>query len=236
VLFALVITTILDMSAQTITPEVSPEHGHLTDVSALVEVVDGRVGVRVLVVEDHEIVQWGLRSLLGRQSWVQRCVPARSASEAIQLANRYEPHVALVDVFVSDGTGVDVCTELRALAHPPEVLLMSSAGSVSMATAKSIGAVGVIPKEWSLSKIGKAVQMVANGVPLEARGDPVGLSNREREVLGLVATGATNNQIAAHLFLSPHTVKDHISSIFRKLGVRNRAEAVQRGQRLGLTG
>lgn len=224
------------MSAQTTTPEAPAEHGHLTDVSALVEVVDGRVGVRVLVVEDHEIVQWGLRSLLGRQSWVQRCVPARSAKDALELAHRYDPHVALVDVFVSDGTGVDVCTQLRALQRPPEVLLMSSAGSVSMSTAKSVGAVGVIPKEWSLSKIGKAVQMVANGIPLESRGDPVGLSNREREVLGLVATGATNNQIAAELFLSPHTVKDHISSIFRKLGVRNRAEAVQRGQRLGLTG
>lgn len=210
--------------------------GHLTDVSALVEVVDGRVGVRILVVEDHEIVQWGLRSLLGRQSWVQRCVPARSATDAMALAHRYSPHVALVDVFVSEGAGIEVCTQLRALDHPPEVLLMSSSGSVSMATAKSADAVGVIPKEWSLSKIGKAVQMVANGIPLEARGDPVGLSNREREVLGLVATGATNNQIAATLFLSPHTVKDHISSIFRKLGVRNRAEAVQRGQRLGLTG
>lgn len=224
------------MSAQAITPEAPAERGHLTDVSALVEVVDGRVGVRVLVVEDHEIVQWGLRSLLGRQSWVQRCVPARSAADALSLAHRYDPHVALVDVFVSDGTGVEVCKRLRALEHPPEVLLMSSAGSVSMSTAKAAGAVGVIPKEWSLSKIGKAVQMVANGIPLEARGDPVGLSNREREVLGLVATGATNNQIAAQLFLSPHTVKDHISSIFRKLGVRNRAEAVQRGQRLGLTG
>jgi DNA-binding NarL/FixJ family response regulator len=224
------------MSAQATTTEEVTDRGHLTDVSALVEVVDGRVGVRILVVEDHEIVQWGLRSLLGRQSWVQRCVPARNASDALELAHRYSPHVALVDVFVSGGSGVDVCAQLRELDHPPEVLLMSAAGSVSMSTAKTVGAVGVIPKEWSLSKIGKAVQMVANGIPLEARGDPAGLSNREREVLGLVATGATNNQIASHLFLSPHTVKDHISSIFRKLGVRNRAEALQRGQRLGLTG
>ena len=223
------------MSAHPTQTERSASANHLTDVSALVEVVDGRVGVRVLVVEDHEIVQWGLRSLLGRQAWVQRCVPARSATEAMDLAHRYDPHVALVDVFVDNGRGIEICEQLLGLKHPPKVLMMSAAGSASMATAKAIGAVGVIPKEWSLSKIGQAVQMVANGIPLEPQGDPVGLSNREREVLNLVATGATNNQIAQQLFLSPHTVKDHISSIFRKLGVRNRAEAVQRGQRLGLT-
>lgn len=223
------------MSAQQTIPPAVEQQPHLTDVSALVEVVDGRVGVRVLVVEDHEIVQWGLRTLLGRQAWVQRCVPARSADEALELAHRYDPHVALVDVYVSDGHGIEVCRRLRALRHPPQVLMMSAAGSTSMAAAKAAGAIGVIPKNWSLSKIGQAVHMVANGIPLAAQGDPVGLSNREREVLNLVATGATNNQIAEQLFLSPHTVKDHISSIFRKLGVRNRAEAVQRGQRLGLT-
>ncbi|HWI21225.1 MAG TPA: response regulator transcription factor [Baekduia sp.] len=224
------------MSAQPTPDDLeTPERPHLTDVSALVEVVDGRVGVRVLVVEDHEIVQWGLRSLLGRQSWVQRCVPARRADDAIELAHRYDPHVALVDVCVSGSSGMDVCRSLRELPHPPQVLLMSAAGAVSMTTAKSVGAVGVIPKNWTLSKIGKAVQMIANGIPLEPQSHVVGLSNREREVLGLVATGATNNQIAAKLFLSPHTVKDHVSSIFRKLKVRNRAEAVQRGQSLGLT-
>jgi two-component system response regulator DesR len=62
-----------------------------------------------------------------------------------------------------------------------------------------------------------------------------GLSDRERQVLTLISTGATNNEIAEQLFLSPHTVKEHASALYRKLGVRNRAEAVQRGHRLGLT-
>jgi ATP/maltotriose-dependent transcriptional regulator MalT len=61
------------------------------------------------------------------------------------------------------------------------------------------------------------------------------LSEREREVLGLIATGATNKEIAARLFLSPHTVKEHASALYRKLGVKNRAEATRRAERLGLT-
>lgn len=64
---------------------------------------------------------------------------------------------------------------------------------------------------------------------------PAGLSVREREVLALIATGATNAEIAQRLFLSPHTVKEHTSALYRKLGARNRAEAVQLGQRIGLT-
>jgi two-component system response regulator DesR len=64
---------------------------------------------------------------------------------------------------------------------------------------------------------------------------PAGLTVREREVLVLIASGATNAEIAARLFLSPHTVKEHTSALYRKLGVRNRAQAVQRGQRIGLT-
>jgi ATP/maltotriose-dependent transcriptional regulator MalT len=71
----------------------------------------------------------------------------------------------------------------------------------------------------------------------EAEGaeQPAGLSTREREILALIATGATNAEIAARLFLSPHTVKEHTSTLYRKLGVRNRAQAVQAGQRIGLT-
>jgi ATP/maltotriose-dependent transcriptional regulator MalT len=76
------------------------------------------------------------------------------------------------------------------------------------------------------------------GAVFDAAGanSPGGLSAREREVLALMATGATNAEIAAELFLSPHTVKEHASTLYRKLAVRNRAEAVQRGQQMGLTG
>jgi two-component system response regulator DesR len=83
----------------------------------------------------------------------------------------------------------------------------------------------------------KAIRMVGLGMTVFTPGSEpalLGLSPREREVLDLVAEGATNRQIGERLFLSPHTVKEHTSAVYRKLGVRNRAEAVQRAQRSGL--
>ena len=92
-------------------------------------------------------------------------------------------------------------------------------------------------KDWPATDIANAVQMVGRGMtvfpPQEAPKGPA-LTAREREVLELIASGATNREIAGSLYLSPHTVKEHTSSLYRKLEVRNRAEAVQRAQRLGL--
>jgi DNA-binding NarL/FixJ family response regulator len=193
---------------------------------------------RVLVVDDHDVVHWGLRSLLSSQPWVERCLAAHSGEEAVALAKRYDPHVALVDLFLGGESGAEVCE--RLIEHCPQlkVLLISGAGRISAAAARSAGATGFIPKDWSGGDVANAVRMVALGMSVFEPGDepaPHGLSEREREVLELIATGATNGEIASRLYLSPHTVKEHTSSVYRKLGVRNRAEAVQRAQRLGLT-
>ena len=98
-------------------------------------------------------------------------------------------------------------------------------------------AAGFVSKDWPAADIAGAVRMVGLGMtvfrPHEAPAGPP-LSEREREVLEAVASGATNREIAERLFLSPHTVKEHTSSLYRKLGVRNRAEAVQKAQRQGL--
>jgi DNA-binding NarL/FixJ family response regulator len=111
------------------------------------------------------------------------------------------------------------------------VLLMSGAGRVSAAAGRAVGAAGFVDKNWSAADLEAAVRMAARGVtlfePEPASPDSV-LSGRERDVLALIAEGATNREIATALHLSPHTVKDHTSSLYRKLGVRNRAEAVQR--------
>lgn len=194
--------------------------------------------LRVLVVDDHDVVQWGLRSLLGSQSWVERCLAAHDEAEALALAARYEPHVALVDLFVGSESGAEICERLRAASPATKVLFISGAGRISASAARAAGANGFIPKDWSAADVANAVRMVALGMSVFEPGDeelPAGLSPREREVLELIATGATNPEIAAQLYLSPHTVKEHTSALYRKLGVRNRAEAVQRAQRLGLT-
>jgi two-component system response regulator DesR len=194
--------------------------------------------LRVLVVDDHDVVHWGLRSLLGAQPWVERCLAAHDEAEALALARRYVPHVALIDLFVGSESGAEICERLQKVSPTTKVLLISGAGRISAAAARAAGAAGFVPKDWAAADVANAVRMVALGMSVFEPGadePPAGLSSREREVLGLIATGATNGEIAAQLFLSPHTVKEHTSALYRKLGVRNRAEAVQRAQRLGLT-
>jgi DNA-binding NarL/FixJ family response regulator len=193
--------------------------------------------LRVLVVDDHEVVHWGLRLMLGEQPWVERCLSARNTQEALALARRYDPHVALVDLFVGQESGAEICQQLLKLSPKLNVLLISGAGRISPNAARAAGASGFISKDWPAADIAGAVRMVGLGMtvvkPHEAPAGPP-LSEREREVLEAIANGATNREIAGELYLSPHTVKEHTSSLYRKLGVRNRAEAVQKAQRLGL--
>jgi two-component system response regulator DesR len=194
--------------------------------------------LRVLVVDDHDVVHWGFRLMLGELDWVERCLSARTGDEALDLTRRYDPDVALVDLFLGEESGPDVCERLRTERAELRVLLISGAGRISASTASACGASGFVPKDWPAADIARAVRMVALGMalfePAPTGGVPLVLSGREREVLERVAGGATNREIAAELHLSPHTVKEHTSALYRKLEVRNRAEAVQRAQRLGL--
>ena len=194
--------------------------------------------LRVLVVDDHDVVQWGFRLMLGNQPWVERCLSARNGHEAYALAARYDPHVALVDLFIGEESGPEICEQLRERSPRTRVLLVSGAGRISPSAARAAGASGFIPKDWGASDISRAVRMVGLGMTVfqpqvEPHATP--LSPREREVLDLIASGSTNREIAAALHLSPHTIKEHTSSLYRKLKARNRAEAVQRAQRLGLS-
>lgn len=194
---------------------------------------EGR-GLRVLVVDDHDVVQWGFRLLLERQSWVERCLAASGGTEAVEICRRIRPEVALVDMLLGTESGAEVCEEIRDASPATRVLLISGAGAISPFVARSAGASGFISKDWSAVDVVKAVRMVSLGTEvfadLAALDSP--LSEREQEVLSLIATGSTNKEIAAHLHLSPHTIKEHTSAIYRKLGVRNRAEATRQAQRL----
>jgi two-component system response regulator DesR len=193
--------------------------------------------LRILVVDDHDVVHWGFRLMLTEQPWVERCVSARNGDEALAMAARYAPHVALVDLFIGEESGAQVCEALRARSPSTRVLLISGAGRISPAAARAAGAAGFVPKEWPAREIAEAVRMVGRGMSVFREMDepPANrLSERESEVLHLVASGATNREIAEALHISPWTVKEYTGGVYRKLGVRNRAEAVQRAQRLGL--
>src|SRR6476469_6315273 len=193
--------------------------------------------VGVLIVDDHDVVHWGFRLLFSQQTWVTRCLSARSMEEAIGHTRRFEPHVALIDLFVGDESGAEICERLRQEKPAPKVLLISGAGRISKSAARAAGASGFVSKDWSSTEIVRAVRQVGLGrtvFPPQADRTAFELSEREREVLDLMASGATNREIAGSLYLSPNTVKEHTSGLFRKLEVRNRTEAVQRAQRIGL--
>jgi DNA-binding NarL/FixJ family response regulator len=188
--------------------------------------------LRVLVVDDHDVVHWGFRLLLTEQPWVERCLTARDVEEALELTRRYEPHVALVDLFLGEQSGAELCEVIRRESP------VTRAGRISPQAAKAAGASGFVSKDWTADDVAMAVRMVGKGMTVFAprsEQPSAPLSEREREVLSLMASGATNREIAEKLFLSPHTVKEHTSSLYRKLKARNRAEAVQRAERLGLT-
>ena len=169
--------------------------------------------LRVLVVDDHDVVHWGFRVLLGEQPWVERFYQAR--------------------------TGAELSAALRESSPATRVLLISGAGRMSPAAARAAGASGFVSKDWDAARVAAAVRRVGLGMtafPPKAEQPAPLLTEREREVLDLIASGSTNREIAQRLYLSPHTVKEHTSVLYRKLRARNRAEAVQRAQRIGLLG
>jgi DNA-binding NarL/FixJ family response regulator len=193
--------------------------------------------LRVLVVDDHEVVHWGFRLMLTQQPWVERCLIARSGKEALALGARYNPHVAVVDLFIGEESGAEICAQLRASVPKTRVLLFSGAGDISPHAARAAGASGFAHKDWPARRIAAAIHAVGLGKTTFERHErptALGLSDRERAVLALMASGATNPEIAVKLHLSKHTIKEHTSAVYRKLGVRNRTEAVDRAQRLGL--
>jgi DNA-binding NarL/FixJ family response regulator len=193
--------------------------------------------LRVLVVDDHDVVHWGFRLMLTQQPWVERCVTASGGDEALELAARFRPHVAVVDLFIGEESGAQVCERLRAAEPLTRVLLFSGAGEISASAARAAGASGFAYKDWPAAKIASAVRLVGLGGTVferQERASVMGLSEREREVLALISDGLTNPEIAGRLHISPHTVKEHTSSLYRKLEVRNRTEAVQKAQRVGL--
>lgn len=195
--------------------------------------------VSVLIVDDHQIIHWGLTTVLSRLSWVERCFGARTAAEAVAIAVEHQPEVAVIDLRVGDESGLEICQRLHLVRPGLRALLISGARQIAPTAAVASGAAGFVVKDAPAQEIVHAIRAVALGrtsfteMPGEGS-DGARLSQREREVLALVGTGATNNEIARRLHLSSHTVKDYVSAIYRKLGVRNRAEAVRRASSLGL--
>jgi DNA-binding NarL/FixJ family response regulator len=192
--------------------------------------------VRVLVLDDEEIVYWGFRLLLAKQPWAERCLSARDGTTAIQLVESYAPHVALVDVGLAD-SDPDLFRRLLSAAPQLRILLLTRADLLPAATVRACGAAGYASRTWVARELVRAIRMASLGLEVNAAppANQIGqLSARQQEILALIAAGKTNPEIASRLFLSRHTVKQHTSALYRKLNVRNRTHAVEAARRMGL--
>jgi DNA-binding NarL/FixJ family response regulator len=196
--------------------------------------VTSGTSVRLLAVDPHELITWGLRTALSQQPWVERCLHANDLAQAGTLATRYAPHVILVDGSLADGGDF---TELQDASPTSRLVVMSERQSVPARLLKTVRASGFVSKAWGIEEIVAAVRLAGLGLglaPPELSGDVPQLTPREEQVLMLIAQGDTNEQIALDLKLSPNTVKQHASSAYRKLDAHNRTEAVRRAQFHGL--
>ena len=221
--------------------EFGPEGGDEWRVRLVVPLPESERRLRVLVVDDHDVVHWGFRLLLTEQPWVERCVSAALGRPRRWSWRGATSRTSRSWTCSSARTRAPSCARplRRELPHT-RVLLISGAGWISPQAAKAAGASGFVLKDWSADDITMAVRMVAKGMTVFA---PRVRAAATRGALGARARGGLADGLRrdeprdrrAALHLSPHTVKEHTSSLYRKLGVRNRAEAVQRAERLGLS-
>jgi len=201
--------------------------------------------ISVFLLDDHEVVRTGLRTLLEADGDLRVTGEAGTAAEAMARIPAVRPQVAILDVRLPDGEGVSVCRDIRASVEPPPACLMltSYADDEALFGAIMAGAAGYMLKQVSGSNLVEAVRTIAAGGSLldahltasvlaRLRGetgepDPQyeSLSPQERRVLELIAAGLTNRQIAERLFLAEKTVKNYVSSLLHKLGFERRTEA-----------
>ena len=200
--------------------------------------------VRVLLVDDHEVVRQGLRTLFEAHDDLEVVAEAGTAAEAVTRAHTFEPDVVVLDVRLPDGSGVEACRDIRA-RRPDTAVLMLTSFSDDEALFDSImaGAAGFVLKQVRGTDLVSAVRQVAGGASLldpavtaqvlarirDPRGsdDPrlARLTPTELRILDLIAEGRTNRQIGERIHLAEKTVKNYVSTILRKLEMSRRAEA-----------
>ena len=210
--------------------------------------------IRVLLVDDHPLVRGGLRALLASEPLVSLVGEATNGSEAISRALELEPDVILMDLHMSEMNGIEATRQiLRAQPRIGVIALTMLEDDDTVFAAMRAGARGYLLKGADEAEVLRAIHAVAHGeaifspaiagrlIQFFASVRPVPpahlfpeLTEREREILGMIARGKSNPEIAEELTLSPKTVSNHVSNIFAKLQVVDRAQAVLRAQQAGI--
>jgi len=206
--------------------------------------------LRVLLVDDHEVVRQGLRALLESNETIDVVGEAGTAADAVRRVGYDGPDVVVMDVRLPDGSGVDACREIRSRWPDIRVLMLTSyADEEALVAAIMAGAAGYVLKRINSDELVRSVQRVGHGESLldpemtarlfrkirgEAEEDPLlaRLSPQERKILDLIAAGMTNREIAEELYLAEKTVKNYVSNLLGKLEMKRRSEAAAYAARL----
>ncbi|MEU4684455.1 response regulator [Streptomyces xinghaiensis] len=211
-----------------------------------------RTTVRVLLVDDHQVVRRGLRTFLEVQDDIEVVGEASDGDEGVTRAEELRPDIVLMDVRMPGTDGIEALRKLRELENPARVLVVTSfTEQRTVVPALRAGASGYVYKDVDPDALACAIRSVhaghtvlqseVAGALLAQEGDRAGqgragvLTDRERDVLGLLADGRSNREIARALVLSEKTVKTHVSNILMKLDVSDRTQAALWAVRHGLT-
>jgi len=201
--------------------------------------------LRLLVVDDHEVVRQGLVAMLSRRPNFQVVAEAGTVAEALEAARRFQPELVIMDVRLPDGSGIEACRDIRAeLPLTRVVILTSYPDEEAVFSAIVAGASGYLLKQVRARDLVAALEAVGRGESLldpavtekvlervrriatgGATDELAQLTSQEQKIQLLVAEGKTNKEIAAEVFLSDKTVKNYVSSILSKLNLQRRAQA-----------
>jgi DNA-binding NarL/FixJ family response regulator len=204
--------------------------------------------IRILIVDDHSVVRQGLRMFLTLDHEFQIIGEAADGVQALDLAQRLQPDVVLMDLLMPVMDGIEATSAIRRSLPGTEVIALTSVlEDASVVDAVRAGAVGYLLKDAEADELCRAIRAAAAGqVHLSAKAaqrlmrevrapeSPEVLTPRETEVLRLIAKGQSNKEIAHTLAISEKTVKTHVSSILAKLGVSSRTQAALHAGRIGL--
>lgn len=194
--------------------------------------------MRILVVDDHELIRAGLSDALTKNGF-EIIGEASSVAQALAMLNQYKPEITLVDINLGASSGIDLIEQAIASKSGSKFIVVTMHDdTATLATAKKAGATAFVTKSAPVESLIEVIEKIVAGINGFFKAGEIKtsiskkdfqLTARELEVLALLPTGATASAIGSMLFLSEATVKTHLANIYRKLGATNRAQAVSIG-------